>query len=510
MRAPDRVRRFLPLALVIALAFFIVPAVAGSAQQALAAPPYTLIYYDGHMHTTRSDGSGTVADIKATALARGLSAVIVTDHCNMLTLDEWNSLVAETAALSDGSFLALAGVEITGSEGMFNRGHFNALNISDPFVGDDVDELCPEEVWPDPPNPAGTGPMYPENLTEWVDYVHDQGGIAVHNHTSGSTSLDYGVDAIEVYNQSHVDDVFGYAKMMGYTDEEAMGFAITLNNLNIYGERDINMLVPFPGFPDPIPLRLALYYATLNFSGVGQWLGAPEAPLNSWDELLMAYVDGTVAEPIFGVANSDAHHTGDPESEVGLAKTGLYVMALTPEEIYEAIEAGRGFATTGPSLDFDVNSRLMGETANVRSGGTAKLDLSVNAEIPGTVLVKIDIVKNGVVLETISPMSPTYNVSRFDTVTEDGYYRVEVTSLDPSSGAYHFAYSNPVFVSTAPAAVGGTLDIQVESAGPFLGSADDGSAGWPVPYGLVLAGALAAGATVVGLSAWYARRRWAK
>ena len=41
-----------------------------------------LIYLDGHMHSVRSDGSGDVAQIKETALGRGLSAVIVTDHCS--------------------------------------------------------------------------------------------------------------------------------------------------------------------------------------------------------------------------------------------------------------------------------------------------------------------------------------------------------------------------------------------------------------------------------------------
>src|SRR4030042_2341575 len=108
------------------------------------------------------------------------------------------------------------------------------------------------------------------------------------------------------------------------------------------------MLVPFPGQPNPIPLRMAIYYATLGFTGVGQWLGAPQAPLNSWDDLLMAYVDGTTDIPTFGVANSDDHYTGDPTSKVGVAKNGVLVTALTPAAIYEAIEAGRMFATTGP------------------------------------------------------------------------------------------------------------------------------------------------------------------
>jgi len=452
MKAHRTVLSIFALALAVALAFVIVPAITDSGGQASAKQPLQLIYYDGHMHTTRSDGTGEVSDIVETALARGLDAVIITDHCNQLKRNEWASLVAETEAVSSESFLALPGVEITGDEGMFNRGHMNAYNIDDPFV---MGSHCPEEVWPDPPNPAGTGPMYPENLTAWVDYVHSQGGIVVHNHTSGSTSLDYGVDAIEVYNQSHVDDVFGYAKQLGYSDEEALYFALTLNNLNIYGERDINMPVPWPYPPYELPLRDALFYATYQFSGVGQWLGSPEAPLNSWDDLLMAYVDGTVDSPIFAVANSDAHNTGDPDSKVGVAKTGLYVKKLTAKDVYRAIEAGHSFATTGPSLAFDVNGEIMGDTAEI-SDGSAKLNLSVSSESPTAVVLKIDIIKNGLWRETgsfwktIPVGAPVYEGTIEDTVTEDGYYRVEVTScqLDMSYEcvAYYFAYSNPVFV----------------------------------------------------------------
>jgi hypothetical protein len=410
-----------------------------------------LIYFDGHMHTTRSDGSGSVAEIKATALSRGLNAVIITDHCKSLTKDEWESLVAETEAASDGAFLALPGFEVTGSDGMFNRDHMLALNVSDPFVGADEDELCPEEVWLSPENPYGTGPMYPENLTKWVDYIHSKGGIAVYNHPSGMTRTEYGVNCLEVYNQGHVDDVAGYAKLMGYSDEEAWGFGITLNNLAIYGERDINMLVEFPGY-GTIPLRNALYMATYMFSGIGQWLGSPltpdgspAVPLNSWDDLLMAYVSGEVDTPIFGMANSDSHNTGDPGSSVGVAKNGVYLKDLTANELYQAIKAGRSFATTGPSLSFDVNGEWMGDTAYVFDG-SAVVNLSVNSESPTAILVKIDIIKSGQVWRTINPMASAYAAALSDDATEDGYYRIEVTALDLATGAYSFAYSNPVFI----------------------------------------------------------------
>ena len=71
--------------------------------------PYSLVYYDGHIHTTHSDGTGSVEDVKAAALRRGLSVVIITDHCRgHLTRAKWEALAAETAAASDpGAFLAL-------------------------------------------------------------------------------------------------------------------------------------------------------------------------------------------------------------------------------------------------------------------------------------------------------------------------------------------------------------------------------------------------------------------
>jgi hypothetical protein len=405
---------------------------------------YSLVYYDGHMHTAHSDGTGSVEDLKAAALRRGLSLVIVTDHCQNLTKEKWEAVLAETAAASEpGVFLALPGFEITGNESIFNRSHVVAYNVPTPFVGGG--ELCPEAVWPDPPNPAGTGPVDPETLAKWVDFVHSNGGIAVHCHTSGTTRLEWGVDSIEIYNQSHVDDICSYAKLLGSSDEEALQLALMLNGLAVHGERDLDTPVPLGG--QSLPLRLAVHSATKFLTGVGQWLGSPEAPLNSWDQLLTGYVNGVANKPIFAVANSDAHNTADPDSNVGIARNGLYVKALTADDVYETIRAGRSFATTGPSLAFDVNGEPMGSTIRLAGGGSAKLSLRVSSESPTAVLIKIDVIKNGEVWRAISPMQPIHEDTLIDgTVTEDGYYRIEVTSQELPDGPYHYAWSNPVFV----------------------------------------------------------------
>ena len=89
----------------------------------------------------------------------------------------------------------------------------------------------------------------------------------------------------------------------------------------------------------------------------------------------------------------------------------------------------------------------MGDTACI-SDGKADVNQSVNSKSETAILAKIDIIKNGEIWQTVSPMGPTYMASLTDDdVTEDGYYRVEVTSYDVISGSLYFAWSNPVFVS---------------------------------------------------------------
>ena len=88
----------------------------------------------------------------------------------------------------------------------------------------------------------------------------------------------------------------------------------------------------------------------------------------------------------------------------------------------------------------------MGDTVRVPGGGSAKLKLSVKAETAGFTVAEVKVIKNGQVWQTIKPAEPAYEATLEDeSVTEDGYYRVEVTSSD-DAGNYQFAWSNPVFV----------------------------------------------------------------
>lgn len=442
-----------------------------------------LVYFDGHIHTTHSDGGGSISDVKQAARARGLKAVFVANRAGQIVdLDEWNDIVNDCTACSEKDFLIIPSFEVTGSEGLLCRDHLLAWGVGNPFVGDPADALVSGEVWPSPENPFGTGPLYPENIRRWTDWIHENGGMAVHAHTSGTTQLSYNVDFIEVINHSNIKNVAGLAEMAGFDADEAWNLALLFNNFAVDGgeflQLSVNMPNPQSGEPDQpetiqLPLQQALCLGTSLIGDLGgnscgpQWLGAPTpqdlldagavpaAPLNSWDDLLMSYINGVIDHPIYGVANSDSHNTANTDvgstvyddSDVGEARNGVYLRDFTPFEFFKAVRRGNLFATTGPSVYFDVDGCMMGETVPRRQGRdkTVHINLSVDSESESAVLTSVAVIKNGDIIFAGVPMTATYAIQLEDSVSEDGYYRVEVISME-ADGKPRFAYANPVFV----------------------------------------------------------------
>lgn len=471
-----------PLHLMVMVFFMIATITPAHARKGLE-----LVYFDGHIHTTHSDGSGSIADVKQAARARGLNAVFVTNHAGQIgDLDEWNDIVYDCKALSEDGFLMIPSFEVTGSEGLFCRDHVLAWGVGSPFVSDPADALTdalvPEEVWPSPENPFGTGPLYHENIRRWTDWIHQNGGMAVHAHTSGTTQLSYHVDFIEVINLRHIKDVAGFAEIAGLDADEARNLALLFHNFAVDGGAFLQLSVDMPnpryGEPDQpetiqLPLQQALYLGTSLIGDLGensggpQWLGAPTpqnlldagavpaAPLNSWDDLLMSFINGNIDHPIFGVANSDAHNTANTDvgstvyddSDVGEARNGVYLRDFNALHFFRAVRRGNLFATTGPSLYFDVDGRLMGETVPRRQGRnkTVHINLSVDSESESALLTSVAIIKNGDIIFTEVPMSTVYEIQLEDRVSDDCYYRVEVISME-ADGKPRFAYANPVFV----------------------------------------------------------------
>lgn len=393
---------------------------------------YMLVLYDGHMHTIFSDGNGTVSDIVAKARFRGLDAVIITDHSEDLTVNEWNWLVGNCSMHTNETFLCLPAFEMTGSESIFNRDHFNVYNVSSPFV---TDEIVASETWTSPYNPNGTGPLSHENLTNWVDWAHSQDAIVVHNHPLGHTKAMYNVDAIEIWNQDTIDEINEVGAALPPPIGPHYGAGYTLNNLAIYGERDLTTY-----------LRNSLYLATEYLFGTGIWLGSPEDPLNSWDSFLLDYTIGSTDYVPFAVGNTDSHNTGSPDSKVGIAKTGVYVDNFTANDLYEGIKRGHSFVTTGPTMSFNVSDIMMGETLLLTGGVSPVLNIEIGSSAPSANITQVNIIKNGMMWKTFNPSQPSFEAQIEDpNLATNAYYRIEVVEYDSVLDETHYAYSNPVF-----------------------------------------------------------------
>ncbi|HNS23088.1 MAG TPA: hypothetical protein PKH24_21495 [Sedimentisphaerales bacterium] len=62
-----------------------------------------------------------------------------------------------------------------------------------------------------------------------------------------------------------------------------------------------------------------------------------------------------------------------------------------------------------------------------------------------------DILKNGQVIKTLAPQTPTFDVTIEDTDPVDGYYRAELTTIDPTTQTWQFAWASPIFLSSIAA-----------------------------------------------------------
>jgi cobalamin biosynthesis Mg chelatase CobN len=74
-----------------------------------------------------------------------------------------------------------------------------------------------------------------------------------------------------------------------------------------------------------------------------------------------------------------------------------------------------------------------------------------------------------------------------------------------ATGAYYFAWSNPVFLSAASETVGGMVEHYVDGNAPAAASASSSGSDYVLPLAAIVAGAIV---VVLAGGGWYARRRW--
>jgi hypothetical protein len=87
------------------------------------------------------------------------------------------------------------------------------------------------------------------------------------------------------------------------------------------------------------------------------------------------------------------------------------------------------------------------------------------------IIIKVDIIKNGQIMQTLTPNLQAYDVNIVDEdVNSPGYYRVKIVSHDTINDEVQFAWTNPVFVNKQ---LTRTITYDWEDGGTILGSYND-------------------------------------
>ncbi len=174
----------------------------------------------------------------------------------------------------------------------------------------------------------------------------------------------------------------------------------------------------------------------------GVWEPDDTQSRDRWDELLRGEtnpLDGFVV----GIANSDAHRTG----ELGHAFTYCYLGSLTGTNIRNALRAGKCTLSNGPFLEFTVqgSSAKIGERASLLSGQNV-LNIQARSNSQFGDISFINVIVDGVYVDTFStPTGRTYiGQKTINLSPQNKYIRLEVFTANGQR-----ALTNPIWLSVS-------------------------------------------------------------
>ena len=154
------------------------------------------------------------------------------------------------------------------------------------------------------------------------------------------------------------------------------------------------------------------------------------------------------------MASGDDHTARPGQPSRGL--TAILAPSLTREAVFDALAAGRSYATTGQRiwLDFRVDGFLMGQVLTV----TLPHSPSIEVQVAGTgVLSTVQVIKYDGITYTV-PFSVTGIPGREIAFTwadpdlsGDAFYYIRLAQAEPVGGRAVMAWSSPVWVRTIAA-----------------------------------------------------------
>jgi hypothetical protein len=173
-------------------------------------------------------------------------------------------------------------------------------------------------------------------------------------------------------------------------------------------------------------------------------------PGKHWDQVLMAYCQGSRNKPAWGISCADFH--GSRDERIDTFQTIFIVKHKTVGAILEALSKGRFYAVSKGSSrlsldqfkvvdDKTENKAFTGQELYLR--GASLIEGRLSTMDNGQHSVKVSLIRGGKVIQTFEGKTPLeFRFEDQDHYTGKTYYR-----LDARGGGVGRLLSNPIFVS---------------------------------------------------------------
>lgn len=357
-------------------------------------------WYSGdlHTHSTHSDGKNSVSQVAYSMIAGDVDFAALTDHNTLAGQEEWVELKSD-------EFLPLLGLEITTyatPESVKNQtskgfGHQNVIGVS---------ELV--------------GAKDPKNASIWMRYIFS-------NWTDVQTAIDETHSKGGFYILNHPFWMGGWPN----------GTISTWGNIHDYDAIEV-----WNGWPVP--------FMNYNESTMSNTMA-----IQAWFEMLNA------GNKVTGIGTSDTHDVyglaGNNQPSYfrtvsGNARTYVHSGNLSEKSIMEALEAGKGFITSGwgPILLVDINGNEPGDIVNINGNETLPVHIRVLSNRPLADFADgIRVILGGQVVKALKTeegaMTMDLNTTIDVNTKNDTWVVVQAFGQEPS-----MAITNPIYLDLPP------------------------------------------------------------
>lgn len=272
--------------------------------------------------------------------------------------------------------------------------------------------------------------------------------LAVNNHPFKSSPFDqYGGDKGIAPYQETIDYAVAH---------DAMVFWNHLESTAGVGKKDsVGLDTP----PHPRDLLLSKNYT--GFEAVYDGKIHVTDPGREWDQVLLQYVRGERAHPVWGYGGNDFQCEGENGRALGGVRTILLVKEKSRKAVLDAMRRGRMYAVKQPdefrlSLDnFTISDKakaagreaVMGDELVTKNFPELKVNLRLTNGIPDW--VELSVIRDGEVVKKEIVTMPYELVWRDMNIKREGkvYYRLKAEVSTES-----YLISNPIFVKFSDAA----------------------------------------------------------